>query len=126
MSIRPEVRQLLDLGPLPDSSRVAKSRERLERYQHLIETIEMPVSNEEAEALATLFGPDDCFGLAGRLCISLSQRRTGRPCIGYRTPTTSGSSCFDPVPNGELTLTIPSRPPYAATAEEGRQERIVG
>lgn len=67
MSIRPEVRQLLDLGPLPDSSRVAKSRERLERYQRLIETIEMPVSNEEAEALATLFGPDDCFGLAWSL-----------------------------------------------------------
>jgi hypothetical protein len=93
MSIRPEVRQLLDLGPLPDGSRVAKSRERLERSQRLIETIEMPVSNEEAEALATLFGPDDCF---------------------------------DPVPNGEMTLTIPPRPPYAATAEEGRQERIVG
>jgi hypothetical protein len=62
--IRPEVRRLLAMGPLPDGATAAESRAGLERRQRLLATIEQPLSAEEAEALATLFGPDDCFGLA--------------------------------------------------------------
>jgi hypothetical protein len=33
-------------------------------YQRLLASISPPLSDDEAGALATLFGPDDCFGLA--------------------------------------------------------------
>jgi hypothetical protein len=65
--IRPEVRRLLAMGPLPDGATAAESRARLERRQRLLAAIKRPVSDEEAAALATLFGPDDCFGLAWSL-----------------------------------------------------------
>lgn len=61
--LRPEVARLLDMGPLPDSATAATDSTRLEDYQRL-DGIRKPVSDEEAWALAALFGPDDCFGLA--------------------------------------------------------------
>jgi hypothetical protein len=65
--IRAEIEQLVEMGPLPDSATAAKNSARLEDYQRLIEAIEKPVSGQEAQALAKLFGPDDCFGLAWSL-----------------------------------------------------------
>jgi hypothetical protein len=65
--IRPEVRELVAIGPLPDSASAAADMQRLEDYQRRLENISEPVSDEEAEALAGLFGPDDCFGLAWTL-----------------------------------------------------------
>ncbi|MEU0382903.1 hypothetical protein [Streptomyces chartreusis] len=35
--------------------------------QRLLERIPKPVTDDEAQALATLFGPDNCFGLAWTL-----------------------------------------------------------
>jgi hypothetical protein len=84
--IRPEVRQLVELGPLPDSANAARSSTELENYQRLIEMIEKPVSNEEAEALATLFGPDDCFGLAWSL-VHLIESAPDWPLL-HRLPDT--------------------------------------
>jgi hypothetical protein len=65
--MRPEVNDLVAMGPLPDSASAAHDLQRLEAYQRRLESIRKPVSDEEAEALAGLFGPDDCFGLAWTL-----------------------------------------------------------
>lgn len=63
----PEVEELVALGPLPDAEAAAIDMSRLAEYQRLLASISEPVSDEEAAALAQLFGPDDCFGLAWTL-----------------------------------------------------------
>ncbi len=78
--LRPEIARLLDMGPLPDSATAAGDSTRLEGYQRLIEGIERPVSDEEAQALAALFGPDDCFGLAWSL-VHLIESSPGWPSV---------------------------------------------
>jgi hypothetical protein len=62
--MRSEVRELGEMGPLPSSDVAAEDLFRLEEYQRLLESIEKPVSDEEAIVLLELFGPDECFGLA--------------------------------------------------------------
>jgi hypothetical protein len=62
--VRTSIRELVALGPLPDSAAASEDLVRLETYQELLEGIVPPVTDEEAEALLTLFGPDECFGLA--------------------------------------------------------------
>jgi hypothetical protein len=59
------IEELLKLGPLPSSANPDILK--LERYQNLIASVEQPVSEEDARALITLFGDDDCFGLAWTL-----------------------------------------------------------
>jgi hypothetical protein len=63
--IRPEVKALVELGPLPPSSAVNDGE--LERYEGLLEGIVPPVTDEEARQLVRMFGPDDCFGAAWTL-----------------------------------------------------------
>ena len=63
--IRPEVREFVALGPLPESA--AATEDGLERQGAFLKRIDAPVSDDEAELLATRFGPDDCFGLAWSL-----------------------------------------------------------
>ena len=63
--MRKSVSGLVDLGPLPSSDK--PDIEKLKRYQELIESIEPPLSNEEAAALIGIFGSDECFGLAWSL-----------------------------------------------------------
>jgi hypothetical protein len=65
MSIRPEVRQLVDLGPLPSSDNA--EAQSLDMRAKLIADIPRPVSREEALALMVCFGPDDAFGVAWSL-----------------------------------------------------------
>jgi hypothetical protein len=62
MSVRKEVRELVALGSMPDSD--TAQVEQVQRFQDAIERISPPVTHEEAEALLTVFGPDECFGLA--------------------------------------------------------------
>jgi hypothetical protein len=62
MSVRPEVLRLTELGPLPSEPLADVSI--LQERQRLIESIEAPVSLDEATALAHILGPDDCYGLA--------------------------------------------------------------
>ena len=62
MGVRDEIRDLVALGPMPDSD--TAEVEQVQRLQVAIEKITPPVTHEEAEALLTVFGPDECFGLA--------------------------------------------------------------
>jgi hypothetical protein len=78
--MRKEVIELGKLGPLPCSDMaVSKNRpEAIDKYQHLLASIQKPVTDEEARALVTLFGPDDCFGLVWPL-VHLVESAPGWP-----------------------------------------------
>jgi hypothetical protein len=65
--MRPEVQEFVAMGPLPDSASAAQNLGNLKKRQRLLDSIATPISVDEAEALAVLFGPDDCFGLAWTL-----------------------------------------------------------
>lgn len=60
--MRPEIKRLVLLGPLPPEPEA--SLEHLRQLEALLRSVTKPVSNEEARALVKLFGPDGCFGLA--------------------------------------------------------------
>jgi hypothetical protein len=60
-----EILALIDLGPLPASA--AATPDQLKRHEAALHMVKKPVSDDEACALARLFGPDDCFGLAWTL-----------------------------------------------------------
>ena len=62
--IRPEVLHLKSLGPLPNNQ---ASAETVESYNTLLRGLIPPVSDQEAEILAELFGVDDCYGMAWAL-----------------------------------------------------------
>jgi hypothetical protein len=57
------------LGPLPPSDVAINARleELVDRYAKLLASIQKPVTDEEARVLVTLFGPDECFGVAWSL-----------------------------------------------------------
>jgi hypothetical protein len=58
--IRPEVQELVSLGPFPASSEA--DEDLIQRQEDLLRSIKPPVSDEEAKQLVQLFGPDDYFG----------------------------------------------------------------
>ncbi len=62
--MRSEVLAFVADGPLPDWD---ASEEEIERRVRQLEAIVEPVTGEEARALVSCFGPDDCFGVAGSL-----------------------------------------------------------
>ncbi|WP_232542657.1 hypothetical protein [Streptomyces sp. QHH-9511] len=62
--MRPEVQAFVADGPLPDWD---TSEEEIDRRVKQLETISRPVTAEEAAALVTCFGPDDCYGVAWSL-----------------------------------------------------------
>jgi hypothetical protein len=64
MSVRREIEDLIDAGPLPSED---ASEEEIAGAQWLLENITAPVSDEEAQALAVCFGPDNCYGLSWTL-----------------------------------------------------------
>jgi hypothetical protein len=76
--IRNEVESLLAFAPLPSSSDTLDDPETVERIQRLIEAVEGPVSDEEAMALLSVFGPDEFFGLAWAL-VHLIESAPGWP-----------------------------------------------
>jgi hypothetical protein len=63
--MRHAVHELARVGPLPSSD--VATEEQLRPYQELLASLTPPVTDEEARLLATLFGPDDSFGLAWTL-----------------------------------------------------------
>lgn len=63
--MRPEIERLLLLGPLPSEDDALV--EKLHLMECELRSISKPVTNDEARALVTLFGPDDCFGAAWSL-----------------------------------------------------------
>jgi hypothetical protein len=62
--MRETVENFLARGPLPCE---AAPPEQIKRHQDALQAITQPVSLPEANALAQMFGPDDCFGLAWTL-----------------------------------------------------------
>ncbi|MFJ2735335.1 MULTISPECIES: hypothetical protein [unclassified Streptomyces] len=62
--MRPEVQAFVADGPLPDWD---GSEEAVDRRHEQLRAISRPVTAEEAQALATCFGPDDCYGVAWTL-----------------------------------------------------------
>ena len=76
MSIRVTVQELLSLGELPESARAEEQS--LDRWIAALNAINPPVTDEEALALAELFGPDECFGVAWSL-LHLIETAPGHP-----------------------------------------------
>ncbi|WP_327248657.1 hypothetical protein [Streptomyces sp. NBC_01320] len=62
--MRPEVQTFVADGPLPDWD---ASEEAVDRRYRQLAMISRPVTPDEAAALATCFGPDDCYGVAWTL-----------------------------------------------------------
>ncbi len=60
--MRPEIKCLVLLGPLPSEDDASVDHLRLVETQ--LRSLATPVSDEEARALVTLFGSDSCFGVA--------------------------------------------------------------
>jgi hypothetical protein len=58
--MRPEIKRLLLLGPLPSEDDASVDQLRLMETE--LRSITRPITNDEARALLTLLGPDDCFG----------------------------------------------------------------
>ena len=56
------IRTLVSLGPLPASSQA--DVDHLRRVESALADVHTPLKESEAKALLTVFGPDDCFGLA--------------------------------------------------------------
>jgi len=66
--VRKEVGELLKIGPLPcEEESIRNPSPLLEKYQHLLSSIEKPITDEEAESLTAIFGVDGCFGLGWTL-----------------------------------------------------------
>ena len=61
--MREQVSELLKLGPMPGYEDDTTADE-VKAYQDLLQSITPPVTDEEAKAMMTLFGPDDFYGLA--------------------------------------------------------------
>lgn len=61
--MRKEVNELLKLGPMPmeETTKI----ETVEIYQRILNQIRPPLSNSEAEALASLFGGDSFLDWLG-------------------------------------------------------------
>jgi hypothetical protein len=78
--MRPEVRELVEMGSLPSSDAAGEDRLRTEHLERLILSIEPPVSDDEATALSGIFGPDECFGLAWTL-VTLIESAPGWPLL---------------------------------------------
>ena len=59
--MRQQVIELEKLGPLPSSDVAFRDnlQDLLHKYCDLIESIERPVTDEEAKVLVGIFGPDD-------------------------------------------------------------------
>ncbi|GLW89624.1 hypothetical protein Aglo03_04400 [Actinokineospora globicatena] len=79
--MRPEVRDLVDAGSFPDED---ANEESIERTQLLLERVAAPVTDEEAQALATIFGPDNCYGLSWTL-LHLVETAPGAHTAHYPT-----------------------------------------
>ena len=58
--MRPQVQELVALGPFPAED--AATDEEVQRREELVTAIEPPITDEEARALVTVFGPDDFYG----------------------------------------------------------------
>jgi hypothetical protein len=77
MAIRQSVRDLAALGPLPSSDEATP--EAVDQWHDRLTAITRPVNEQEALILLTLFGPDDCFGVAWTLLHLIETCPSGVP-----------------------------------------------
>jgi hypothetical protein len=63
--MRKAIAKLASLGPLPSEEDAIEPD--LSQRSDLLLSIQKPVTDDEAEALVRLFGPDGCYGLAWTL-----------------------------------------------------------
>jgi hypothetical protein len=84
-SVRPEVADLVRAGPFPSEE---AGQEGIAEAQRLLERITGPVSDEEAQLLATTFGPDTFYGLSWTL-LHLIETAPGARTASY--PHDSGN-----------------------------------
>lgn len=59
------IKNLANLGRLPSADEA--DPDFLEKFQNLLSIIQRPVTDQEAQTLVGLLGPDDCHGLAWAL-----------------------------------------------------------
>jgi hypothetical protein len=66
--MRQQVIELGKMGPMPAEDVAVRDNleDLLRRYGDLIDSIERPVTDDEARALVRIFGPDECFEVYGR------------------------------------------------------------
>ena len=76
MPVRREVQDLIDAGPFPPEDQATE--EQLVTIQQRLERIPRPVTDDEARALTTAFGPDNCYGLSWTL-LHLIETAPGTP-----------------------------------------------
>jgi len=74
--IRPQVAELVKLGVFPASHDVVHAQ--IEKQQQLLESIQPPLSDDEARELVKVFGPDDYYGL-GWTVLHLIESAPGWP-----------------------------------------------
>ncbi|WP_258544013.1 hypothetical protein [Streptomyces ipomoeae] len=84
--MRPEVQAFVTDGPLPDWD---ASEEEIDSRVHQLEAITRPVTSEEAKALATCFGPDDCYGVAWTLLHLIETAPGPVPSVAQPAPDAS-------------------------------------
>ena len=60
--MRPEIKRLLLLGPLPSEDDASVDHLRLVEAE--LKSVTKPLTDDEARALVSLFGPDGCFGVS--------------------------------------------------------------
>ena len=60
--MRPEIKRLLLLGPLPSEDDASVDHLRLVEAE--LKSVAKPLTDDEARALVSLFGSDGCFGVA--------------------------------------------------------------
>lgn len=63
--IRAKVAEILSRGPIPSETDGEEAE--FSWLEDALSSLELPLTNEEAAALAALFGEDNCFGLAWTL-----------------------------------------------------------
>lgn len=80
MRVRPEVADLINFGQLPSED---ASDESISMAQTLLEEIQPPVTDDEAQALVSVFGSDNCYGLSWEL-VHLTETAPGATTAKYR------------------------------------------
>ena len=79
------VRKMSELGRMPDECIDSPSEEVVDLWQTLTESVELPVTREEAEVLVTLLPEEELYGLGWSLMQTVESALSGAVTAGeYR------------------------------------------
>ena len=79
--MRQEILDLVRFGSLPSED---GSEQQINEAETLLSRVPKPLTNEEAQALVAVFGPDDCFGLAWTLLHLIETAPSARTAAYHR------------------------------------------